>query len=849
MPVVKKRNAEPIPGYRLIEPLGKGGFGEVWKCEAPGGLFKAIKFVYGNMNGLEADRAQAEVELRAIERIKSIRHPFLLSLDRVECIDGELMVVTELADKNLHDVLLANQRQGRAGLPRAELLGYLREAAEALDIMNFEHQLQHVDIKPHNLFLVSNHVKVADFGLVKRQAGGRTRHSSVVPIGAVTPLYASPEVFLGKVSPQSDQYSLAIVYQELLTGRLPFTGKNSRQLLMQHMRGEPDLSSLPECDRPIVLRALSKKPDQRYPSCTAFVQALLDVNRRARTGEFNNKRPKQMTAQRAPPAPRRHPENSGNGLGETEIVPSRITIGDSAPALAGYQLLESLGSTPLADTWRARAPDGRIRLLKFIYGLGHGRDLNERRARLEALAHPALMPMEIIQADPGRLAIITDRAEQTLRDRWQECQSRGLPGMERQALVAYLSEAAHALGELESRDAVYHLGLNPRALLLHGRRLRISDFGLAHLLWLPARQDVAQRNARYAAPELFARQAHRNSDQYSLAVIFHEMLTGSLPAPGQMGKSTDQQTLSAADRDILSRALDPDPERRWPSCAEMMQALRAASDANATRHESAELEALSATDLLQPRVMLNNLIEALLSARRPGGDNKECGRAVTAGEELTDVVQTTMGAEAARACFDTLRRQWFGQVIRESDAELVFHVSLPSNFWRTWIGRQPGLEVAARLTRSAQRGAGATEVQARVRPFRCSKRRSTQLLADLGQAILEDLRSLLRPGADKRIHERVPWPETLRVSSVSVDGALSEPVECRAKDVSLTGISFFLPRALPTANIRVYLPTRVSESEASIPATLVWAQRVGDGSYDVGAVFCLDRLSKSEPAP
>ena len=52
---LREPNAEPIPGYRLIEPLGSGGFGEVWKCEAPGGMFKAIKFVYGNLESVDLD--------------------------------------------------------------------------------------------------------------------------------------------------------------------------------------------------------------------------------------------------------------------------------------------------------------------------------------------------------------------------------------------------------------------------------------------------------------------------------------------------------------------------------------------------------------------------------------------------------------------------------------------------------------------------------------------------------------------------------------------------------------------------------------------------------------------------
>jgi serine/threonine protein kinase len=261
--------AEPLPGYRLIERLGGGGFGEVWKAEAPGGLFKAIKFVYGDLESADDEGARAGQEFKALQRVITVRHPFILSVERFDIIEGRLMIVTELADRTLWDRFRECRGQGMPGIPRDELLRYMRDTAEALDLMNTEYQLQHLDIKPQNLFLVHTHVKVADFGLVKDLEG---MLASVT--GGVTPVYAAPETFEGKVSRFSDQYSLSIVYQELLTGHRPYTGTTLRQLVMQHCQGAPDLRPLPECDRPVVLRALAKKHQDRFPSCQDFVEAL-----------------------------------------------------------------------------------------------------------------------------------------------------------------------------------------------------------------------------------------------------------------------------------------------------------------------------------------------------------------------------------------------------------------------------------------------------------------------------------------------------------------------------------------------------------------------------------------------
>jgi len=260
------KSAEPIPGYTILERIGAGGYGEVWKADAPGGLTKAIKFVYGYFND-----ERAAGELKALNRVREVRHPFLLSLERIEVIDGQLVIVTELADESLKERFEAVREQGQTGIERQRLLNYLSDAADALDYMREQHSLQHLDVKPENLLLLGERVKVADFGLVKDvYATGASL------MGGMTPVYASPEVFDGRPSRCSDQYSLAIVYQEMLTGVLPFSGRTAAQLAKQHTSSPPRLSPLAPADQAAIAVALAKDPEKRFPSCRALIERLRD---------------------------------------------------------------------------------------------------------------------------------------------------------------------------------------------------------------------------------------------------------------------------------------------------------------------------------------------------------------------------------------------------------------------------------------------------------------------------------------------------------------------------------------------------------------------------------------------
>ena len=259
--------AEPIPGYRVQTRVGAGGNGEVWKVEARGGIAKALKVVYGHRDDERAVR-----ELNALNRIKEVRHPFLLSIERIEVVDGHLIIITELAESNLMERFGQCRESGLPGIPRGELLGHLHDAADALDYICQKHSLQHLDVKPENLLLVGGRIKVADFGLVKDL---QDVHSSIV--GGLTPVYAAPELFDGRPDMHSDQYSLAIVYQHMLTGTLPYEGRTTAQLAAQHLHCQPRLDRLPASDQGAIARALAKEPHNRFSSCRDLIDSLIEV--------------------------------------------------------------------------------------------------------------------------------------------------------------------------------------------------------------------------------------------------------------------------------------------------------------------------------------------------------------------------------------------------------------------------------------------------------------------------------------------------------------------------------------------------------------------------------------------
>jgi serine/threonine protein kinase len=444
--------AEPIPGYRLIERIGGGGFGEVWKAEAPGGMHKAIKFIHGDVDTIGGDSQRADQEYKALKRVITVRHPYILSLERFDIIDGRLLIVMELADRNLWDRFKECRAQGRDGIPRDELLRYMEETAEALDLMNTQYQLQHLDIKPQNLFLVYNHVKVADFGLVKDL---QDRMAATIT-GGVTPVYAAPETFDGWVSRFCDQYSLAIVYQELLTGQRPFAGNTVHQLVMQHVQGKPNLAGLSPSEQAIIGRALSKDPDQRHPSCADLIKAL-----RGQSDSSAASLPENGTGNGQADSP--SPLQEMNVAGAPgDCVTDNGSIGDNATTVGPPGAASSQGSFWLRVKSAPEEPDDAVQdssqlsqlpevtgegqlVPALIVGIGEmglaalkqfRREIREHFGSLEALPHLRSL---YVDTDPDGLANATNPGD-------------GLALSRREVLVARLNRASYYLNPRQGKS-------------------------------------------------------------------------------------------------------------------------------------------------------------------------------------------------------------------------------------------------------------------------------------------------------------------------------------------------------------------------------------------------------------
>ena len=264
-----------LGSYRLISQIGLGGMGEVWKAEDTRlGRFVAIKILPPEM---VAD-AEAIARLRREARMAAqLNHPNIATIHAFEEADGRLFIVMELVEgEPLTNII-------RGGIPEAEVLRIGRAVAEALAEAHAKGVI-HRDIKPDNIMVSGNRVKVLDFGIAKwiSPADDSATLSLLTQKGIVigTVPYMSPEQALGKpLDGRSDIFSLGTVMYEAATGVLPFVGETSTDTMTRIIRDDPveparvNTKISPGLNS-IIERCLRKNRDDRYATAADLANAL-----------------------------------------------------------------------------------------------------------------------------------------------------------------------------------------------------------------------------------------------------------------------------------------------------------------------------------------------------------------------------------------------------------------------------------------------------------------------------------------------------------------------------------------------------------------------------------------------
>jgi serine/threonine-protein kinase len=274
---------EIIGQFRIVQRIGKGGMGAVYKAEQPAmERFVAVKILHRKLNDRHDLVTRFRREARAMSRLT---HPNTVRVFLYGQLDnGALYIVMEhLEGQNLHQV---TTRQGPLELSRAAFV--LGQACGALEEAH-QAGIIHRDLKPENILLTQqggmpDFAKVLDFGLAKVHDSDMHATNPLTQEGMVfgTPEFMSPEQARGKtLDGRSDLYSLGTIFYELITGKLPFEARNSSDFLRHHVKSPPipvsqrvaGLDFPPELDR-FFSRALAKERSERFPSAMEMGQAL-----------------------------------------------------------------------------------------------------------------------------------------------------------------------------------------------------------------------------------------------------------------------------------------------------------------------------------------------------------------------------------------------------------------------------------------------------------------------------------------------------------------------------------------------------------------------------------------------
>ncbi|MEO1457163.1 MAG: serine/threonine-protein kinase [Pseudomonadota bacterium] len=261
-----------IGKYRIDKVVGAGAMGIVYRAFDPSiERTVAIKTIRGELLSSEDGDNWRERFLREVRVAARCLHPNLVTVFGCGEDNGIPYIVMEfVAGRPLHEY------KGAEGFGTDTAVYVISQVLRALEVAH-QSGIVHRDIKPANVMLLDNAmVKVTDFGIAKLESSQLTAHGSMVG----TPSYMSPEQFMGaEVDQRSDLFSTGVVLYELIAGQRPFLGKSNAELLYRvanEMPADPRLLN-PQISAPlagVVMRALAKRPEERFQSARAFAEAL-----------------------------------------------------------------------------------------------------------------------------------------------------------------------------------------------------------------------------------------------------------------------------------------------------------------------------------------------------------------------------------------------------------------------------------------------------------------------------------------------------------------------------------------------------------------------------------------------